>query len=84
MGYLTEKDTRRRETNQRKLSVLQTTKPKKSWQSEEHFDISYGDEEFGISQLVFSFPLVHYFLMMLPFGIYILCHCMFEICAFLF
>jgi hypothetical protein len=29
-------------------SLLQSTKMKKEWRSEDHFDISHGDAEFGI------------------------------------
>ena len=57
----------------------------KAERSEEYFDIRHGHAEFGVTPLGFELALVENFLTMLPFlpfgmVMYILCHCMLEVC----
>ena len=47
MGYMLRKAANR-EWNQPRRKTKQSTKMKKEWRSEDHFDISHGDAEFGV------------------------------------
>jgi hypothetical protein len=79
-----------RDWNQPKSkNFVAVNKAESSWRSEEHYGIRHGDAEFGVCQLVFILALIWYFLTMssfLPFEMvmYILCHCMLEVCDLLF
>ena len=48
MGYMLRKAANRSGTSPGESSLLQSTKMKKEWRSEDRFDISHGDAEFGV------------------------------------
>lgn len=87
VGYLLKRAAKREWNQPKRKKCVAVNKAKRSWRSEECFDISYGDAEFGVCPVCLT--LVQYFLTMLrslPFGIvvYILCHYMLEVCDLVF
>jgi hypothetical protein len=48
MGYVLRKAANREWNQPRRKQLLQSTKMKKEWRSEDRFDISHGDAEFGV------------------------------------
>ena len=48
MGYMLRKSANREWNQPGESSLLQSTKMKKEWRSEDHLDISHGDAELGI------------------------------------
>jgi hypothetical protein len=48
VSYLLRKVANKEWNHSRKRSLLQSTKMKRSWRSEDSFDIRYGDVEFGV------------------------------------
>ena len=48
MGYMLRKADNREGNQPGESSLLQSTKMKKEWRSEDSFDISHGDAEFGV------------------------------------
>ena len=48
MGYMLRKAVTGSGTSPGESSLLQSTKMKKEWRSEDSFDISHGDAEFGV------------------------------------
>ena len=52
MGYMLRKAANREWNQPRRKQLLQSTKMKKEWRSEDRFDISHGDESLQFAQLV--------------------------------
>ena len=83
MEYLLRKATNKEWNQPKKENCIAASKTKRSWRSEECFDIKH--EEFRVVQLVFNLASLQHFLTMHPslhFGalMYILCHYMLEVC----
>ena len=89
MRHLRRKAANREWNQPKRKKCVGGNKAKRSWRSEESFDIRHEDAEFGVCPAGFQLYLNQYFLTMSPslcFGMVmsILCHCMLEVCDMLF
>lgn len=89
MRYLPRRDAQREWDHPRERSMLQASKLKEKKASSKPFDIICEPKGFGFVLLCFNLALVKHFFTMfsfLHFGmeIYTVCHCMLEVCHFLF
>ena len=86
MGYQLKKAAKQEQKQPKRKKCVSVNKEEKHWGAEECFDITHGDEVFGVCPASFQSyfgPVFHYFLYA-PFRMvrYILCHFMLEVCIY--